>query len=425
MGRMVVHMLHLWFFITIILLSSCERDINTHSWERSKLSSIMQNVASDLDKMGFRIDTTKINLEVLPKAEMAMLFNSMNNLARQEIKSKDINTTQEQWVTSENSGQRNDARLAFYDPNSKTIFFLAGATKNLQNGYLAHELAHAYQDQQFDFAAIWKPYHESPSKELFNITQYVVEGYAELVRQTYEQIKADNPRTANVLSMKLGKFAEEECAECFSVKSATNLPYSLGLRFMVHQLKQGGWPLVDKFLLNLPGSTEQIIHPNKLLIDEPTDIKLPKFKDPSIKTEVKLSGKLGEGFLLGKLLSMSVPVKEAFKSASGFDGDDAQLITTEDGREALMWRIIFDRDLDAQQLEASLNNVNGAYFLVRNGRVIDWIISNNYELNHKLHAFLNKNRLILPQDQDDQNSTNEQEINMKNEHGPLINPYYY
>lgn len=416
---MMTYTLRLWFLIAIMALFSCARNSNVINKEKLELLSLMQSVALELDNIGFSINTADINIEVLSKEDMVMLFNSMNNVAQQET----VHNTIKNPFMTYNDKQHHDARLAFYDPNSKTIFFLANI--NLKKGYLAHELAHAYQDQHFTFAHIWQPYHDHPSKELFNITQYMIEGYAELVRQSYEQYYAPNKHEADISSLKLGQLADDECVECFMLKSSVNLPYSLGLRFLVYQLNQGGWPLVDKMLLNLPSSTEQIIHPHKFLIDEPSDIKLPQFYDPNIDIAIKLDGKLGEGFLLSKLLSMSITVKEAFNSASGFDGDHAQILRTKDGREVFIWRIVFDREIDAQQLEGTLSRINKSYSLMRNGRVIDWIITDDDELHHKLYAFLAKNRLLLPKDKEDQESTMKQEINMRNEQGPLINPYQY
>lgn len=419
---MMTYTLRLWFLIAIMALFSCERNSKVINKEKLELLSLIRSVALELDNIGFSINTDDIKVEVLSKEDMVMLFNSMNNIATQEVKASH-NTLKNRFLAYGDNENHHDARLAFYDPNSKTIFFLANV--NLKKGYLAHELAHAYQDQHFDFANIWQSYHDHPSKELFNITQYMIEGYAELVRQTYEQYYAPNKYESDKLSLKLGQLAEDECVECFILKSSVNLPYSLGLRFLVYQLNQGGWPLVDKLLVNLPSSTEQIIHPHKFLLDEPSDVKLPRFYDLNTPTEIKLDGKLGEGFLLSKLLSMSIPIKEAFNSASGFDGDHAQLLSTKDGHEIFIWRIVFDREIDAQQLEASLSKINKSYSLMRNGRVIDWIITDDYKLHHKLHAFLAENRLLLPKDKEDQESTTKQEINMKNEQGPMINPYHY
>lgn len=416
-------MLRLCFLLTLLMLSSCDRDGKAleREKERVELWSMIQSVVQDMATMGFPLDLGQVSIEVRDAQDMTYLFDAISDESQREVKT----ITSFAPKVGESEPEESQARMAFYDPNTKTIVFRQGASRKLGKGYLAHELAHVHQDQRWGFDTIWQPYQHKPSRELFNITQFIIEGHAELVRQTYEQLDAKNHHEVSALSMTLGKFAETECIECFSVKSMLNLPYSLGLRFLVHQFRQGGWPLVESHFLNLPTSTEQLIHPKKLNVDLPTQVDLPEFSDAHIKTKLKLDGSLGEAFLLSKLLSLSIPVKEAFESASGFDGDNAQLYQTANGDEALAWRIVFDRQLDAQQLEASINRVGRPFTLMRTGAVVDWIISDDHELTNKLRIFLSKHQQKFETDPAGEQSTLEQEITMKNEQGLLINPYYH
>jgi hypothetical protein len=425
----VVHMLQLWLIWSIVLmLSSCDNHGKATDKDRELpvLVDIIKSVANDMAEMGFPLDLDRVNIQIHDPNDVAALFNKISDESQREVsaytpfgpKVGGIDLQREPDPDTQN------ARLAFYDPNSKSIIFTTGASTRLGKGYLAHELAHVYQDQKWGFDTIWSPYQDHPSRELFNITQFIIEGHAELVRQTYEQRDAKDHREISALSTTLGKYAEKECIECFSVKSLVNLPYSLGLRFLVHQFRSGGWPLVESYFTNLPSSTEQMIHPKKLGKDEPQVVDLPTFSDSSIKTKLALDGSLGEAFLLSKLLSMPMPVKEAFESASGFDGDNAQLYKTAGGKEALVWRIVFDRNLDAQQLEASLNRLGKPFSIMRTGQVVDWIVSDDYQIANKLQAFLSKTPQSVELNLQDEQTTVEQEITMKNEQGLLINPYY-
>jgi len=393
--------------------------------EREALLEMMDEVAQDMNAMGFPLDLKEISVEVYDQDAMAGLFEKISEDSTSNVGPiTSFGPRVVEVTTKESDDDPEGNRLAFYDPNSKTIVFQKGASNTITKGYLAHELTHVYQDQRWGFDRIWQSYQNMPSREMFNITQFLIEGYAELVRQTYEQSEADNKREINALSLVLGKYAEAECIECFAVKSMVNLPYSLGLRFLVHQFREGGWPLVDQVFQDLPTSTEQIIHPKKLKKDEPTTVILPTMGNTSLGLKKVSEGKLGEAFLLSKLLSMAMPIKQAFECASGFDGDLSQLYQTDGGQEVLIWRIVFDRVIDAEQLLERISALNKPYTLMRTGRVVDWIVSDNESLTNKTRIFLSKHPLSLEGNADDEETTREQEITMKNEQGLLKNPYY-
>lgn len=393
--------------------------------EQEALLQMMDEVAQDMKTMGFPLDLEHINVEVHDQEAMAGLFEKISDDSTQNVGPiTSFGPRVVEVTTDEPDNGAKENRLAFYDPNSKTIVFQKGASGTITKGYLAHELAHVYQDQRWGFDRIWQSYQNMPSREMFNITQFLIEGYAELVRQTYEQNEADNNREINALSLVLGKYAEAECIECFAVKSMVNLPYSLGLRFLVHQFREGGWSLVDNVFQDLPTSTEQIIHPKKLNKDEPTSVTLPTMSDRSLGLKKVSEGKLGEAFLLSKLLSMAMPIKQAFECASGFDGDLSQLYQSDGGQEVLIWRIVFDRVIDAEQLSERILALDKPYTLMRTGRVVDWIVSDSERLTNKMRIFLSKHPLSLEGNAVDEETTREQEITMKNEQGLLKNPYY-
>jgi len=404
-------MLHL--FLSIILfssLSNCDEAAVADPIRREMaiLKNMVQKVSLELTALGFKVDPSYINIDIKDAKSMATVFNKISNDSKREIK---LHTPFGPQDSGFDDGAR--SRLAFYDPNSKTIVFLKGASKHLSKGYLAHELTHVYQDQKWGFDNIWRPYQQNPSKELFNITQFIIEGHAELVRQGYEQ--KQSLETKKLVSESLGKISENDCLVCDKEQSTANLPYFLGLRFLLQQYRNGGWPLVERFFENLPSSTEQIIHPNKHRIDLPTEISLAAWTDDNKPTELVQNGSLGEAFLLTKLLNLGIKRSTAFESASGWDGDIAQLYKTPDGEDALAWRIIFDRPLDAEQLESALKDVTKPGEIIRMGRVMDWIISDSEELKDGLRIFLSTNQTELPANIQDEKTTIEQEIAIKND----------
>lgn len=393
-----------------IILSGCD-NADPLRKEQEKMSNMIKEVSRELLDIGFAIDLSSIAIKVERARDMAKMFNNLSDQSQQNFA-----------LGPKDKAQFDDginSRLAFYDPNSKTIVLRYGASKAITKGYLAHELAHVYQDQKWGFEKIWKPYQAKPSREMFNVTQFMVEGYAELVRQSYDQ-NIEDKGMAKVQSVVLGKVVENDCLVCNSEITPGDLPYSLGLRFLAHQYKEGGWPLVDSFMTHLPDSTEQIIHPKKYEVDQPRSVDIPKWP---IDAELVLDGSMGEASLLARLFDLSVPNKVALEAASGWEGDTVQLYRKANGQEILIWRIIFDRVLDAQQLEDALKTHTNVNNVFRVGPMVDWILGGSIKLKKEARIFLSENLMNIKSEIEDEESTKEQENDLKNDANLLINPY--
>ena len=225
----------------------------SESEEKSYLEIKMSKVSKQLADMGFPIDISKVDISVKESREMAVLFNQITNESKRESAALMVPTRNDDAKLVD----KGNTRLAYYDPNSKTIVFMYGASELLSDGYLAHELAHVYQDQKWGFSHIWQPYQDNPSEELFNITQFIIEGHAELVREAYEQLYAKDKVSSLKKSANLGNISENDCIVCDFKQSTANLPYSLGMRFLLQNYRSGGWPLVETFFESLPTSTER------------------------------------------------------------------------------------------------------------------------------------------------------------------------
>ncbi len=379
-------------------------------------------VGEDLKGLGFEIDCSDIEIEVRSADAMVALFNQISDEARHDVK---YHTPFGPFAKNQRTTFRDGdgSRLAFYDPNSKAIVFKAGSLGMLTKGYLAHELAHAYQDQTWGFDTIWEPYHARPSREAFNVTQFIIEGHAELVRHAYEQNSVPL-EDAKEISVTLGKMSENDCIPCHTKQSLSTLPYVFGMRFLINQYRNGGWPQVESFFTDLPTSTEQIIHENKFAKDHPTNLSLPEWKDESFKPQTVLNGSLGEAFLLAKLLTLPISPEQAFSSASGWDGDVAQIYRLPDGREAFVWRLLFDRVFDASQFEDAVKDFGTESSAFRLGRVVDWIVTEHADIKRSLRLFLGSHPTRFQANRDDELSTTEQEKLIKDDAKFFNSPYF-
>ncbi len=409
--------------IFAIAWCSCGNDKRTekHASEIAFLEDVVHDVADDLRALGFPLDLSEVSIDVKDKAEMAELFNSISSESR-----RDLNNYTPFGPSSlgeeVDSTDRSSERLAFYDPNSKSIVFRQGALDVLTKGYLAHELAHVYQDQEWDFSSVWRAYNEKPTREQFNITQFIIEGHAELLRNAYEQNHV-SAKDATEMGVALGKMSENDCIPCHTQQSYSTLPYVFGMHFLVNQYRLGGWSKVESFFESFPSSTEQIIHANKFPKDEPIHLSLPVWEDASLPAKPVQNGILGEGYLLAKLLSMPISSEKAFQAASGWDGDVAQLYRLDDGREVSLWRILFDRELDARQLEDAIGILGKDDHVFRVGRVVDWITTKHPDLYRSVRLFLSKHPVRVEEDSVDEQSTIEQERLIAHDAKLLADPY--
>jgi hypothetical protein len=125
---------------------------------------------------------------------------------------------------------------------------------------------------------------------------------------------------------------------------------------------------VDAAYLDIPTSTEQILHPEKYLDrDNPVALEMP---DPAQSmgngwSEVHQNtlGELQIGLLLADLpagagvdtLTGQYEIPEpARNAAAGWDGDRYALWADADGQEALVWRTAWDTEQDARAFAAAL-----------------------------------------------------------------------
>lgn len=410
-------------FLCCFLNCSDEDEHVLHEGELEILTNMVKQVSFELSDLGFAVDPERVGIEVKDAAHMASLFNQLNDKSRPQI--EDFLGTPSLGPSGKKPLFRDGAmaRLAFYDPNTQTIVFQEGAAFELSMGDLAHELTHAFQDQKWGFDALWQPYQEHPSRELYNIIHYALEGYAELVSKSYEQAHSKTKKASTQLEWTLAKLYDNECVVCGASGQTAQMPYLVGTRFFLHQFKEGSWNQVDQSLSSLPSSTEQMLHPAKLGKDEPTTVTLPLWQPDKVKVERVADGCMGEAFLLAKLLSISMPSHEAYLAASGWDGDVAHVYRSKDGTQALLWRIVFDRYEDATQLERGVSSLGMSKNVMKMGRVVDWIITENEDLLRTSRIFMSKNPMSLEKPLlEDKRLTQEEEQQFKA--GGAVDSFY-
>lgn len=164
----------------------------------------------------------------------------------------------------------------FYDPHSKEMIMVSGAT---DLGFfmsatefvaprdvggemvLAHEFTHALQDQHFDLDKKLDQVKNNDDRAI--ALKCVAEGDATLAGYAYVAGRMDQS-VANALLSHLSDIASSFASEAPDTPEALGEPlifqYSDGVQFVAEAYRRGGWTAVDALYGNPPLSSHQIIH---------------------------------------------------------------------------------------------------------------------------------------------------------------------
>jgi hypothetical protein len=235
--------------------------------------------------------------------------------------------------------------VGFYDPKTKVLYVVNGASKEVAQTIVTHELVHALQDQYVSLDSVQK---DVTDNDRATAAQAIFEGEA-----VYEQLVA--MLGANNIAVTLPGGWERirqtirENRNAMPVYSSAPLliqetlifPYLSGAEF-VREYKEKdprGVPFRD-----MPVSTEQIMHPNTYF-GTPRDVPTPmSFVTPGITPSY--SNDLGEFETRVFLYQFLNNQPDAVRGASGWDGDRYIVFPTPHGR-GMAWATVWDTQGDA------------------------------------------------------------------------------
>ena len=248
--------------------------------------------------------------------------------------------------------------IGYYDPATKVLYVVGGGAggsappPEVVNVTITHELVHALQDQYFPLDSVAKLHGDN---DRLAAAQAVVEGGA-----TYEQMSvmlgggnmfARMPggwdRVRQSIRDARGMMPVFASAPMF-VQETLLFPYLSGAEFTREfKERRGG----KSALTDLPASTEQVMHPSKLLdsVDAPVTVTLPR---PSGAT-VTYENDLGEFEVRLWLHQMLDDVASASRGAAGWGGDRYQVLNTPQGA-GLVWVSVWDSPYDAAEFRSLL-----------------------------------------------------------------------
>lgn len=180
----------------------------------------------------------------------------------------------------------------------------------------------------------------------------------------------------------------------------TETPCGAGARFLYARYQAGGWEAVLRAVRSPLPSTEQLMHPSKVDQDFPVNVAVPDWpkdeygaEDPFGKATMTYEDMLGEQTIYRLLLERGVDETQALLAAVGWDGDRMRIYEHENGERIIVWRSVWDREVDAEQFSTAIapKGIEPRAFRVeRYGRVVDAVSTNGPELATRLHAELAK-----------------------------------
>ena len=266
----------------------------------------------------------------------------------------------------------------FYDPKRKQIFLIqetekpqkpgllarllgarSGFDKEEQKSTLSHEMAHALADQHFDLVKLTEAVEQDDDRSL--ALQALVEGEAMLVMMAeLERAGGGDPQAMIKASPAAIDFTfrlMQGILPFASGKSFRNapaifretmvFPYLKGMVFILHLTNASGWERVNEAFRHPPRSTEQVIHPEKYLVevDEPTELVLPPLGD-AVGVDWT---ELGQNVLGELQISILLRRHWGVRAAAGWDGDRYAVFRGPEQDLGLVWYTTWDSESDAQE----------------------------------------------------------------------------
>ncbi|RLG08138.1 MAG: hypothetical protein DRN68_04285 [Thaumarchaeota archaeon] len=209
-------------------------------------------------------------------------------------------------------------------------------SKRLEAGrILAHELTHILQGTHFKIPR--GRFHDERQA-----IRAVIEGDADQVALDYFLEHGGKVE---------GRGHEEEFDP---VTSVWLFPYLYGREFVQYIRELGGWEKVNEVYLRMPGSTAEILHPEKYV-----NGWKPRRVEFATKVEegwrIILRDRLGE-FFLRQMLRAHLPIEVAVKAAEGWSGDLIEYYRRGDER-LLRWKIVWEDDGEVEEFLAAFTQL--------------------------------------------------------------------
>jgi hypothetical protein len=231
----------------------------------------------------------------------------------------------------------NEQIAGYYDPETKklTISKNVGDDRDWAELVFAHEIDHGLQDQSFDL----HKFEDLPITEgdAVMARHALVEGDGiavmfEVMLARLNKPVQWTPELSSMVEKALAAPGADEALDKapLAVREAMLFPYRAGFGFVAALRRRQPWSAVDAAFARPPKSTEQILHPERYLADDPPipiEIKVPAALPGYAIAHSTVWGEFGFDVFLR---SHGVDAVVAAEAAAGWGGDRA-VVFTKDG----------------------------------------------------------------------------------------------
>lgn len=238
----------------------------------------------------------------------------------------------------------------YYEPKTGEFHLADWIDLDGQKPVMAHELAHALQDQHFNLRRFERWPRGDSDAEL--AAQALVEGDATLAMSFYV---VHNPLRALELRKSLeqmGGSSKQIDQAPRALRETLLFPYEQGMVWALHLFRQGGWARISQAFTDLPQSTEQILHAEKYLAREaPARVDIPDIS-PVLgaswkRIDYDVNGEWGLYLILDEHLRAE---DESKRAAAGWGGDRYALYEDERAGKLFLAQLTqWDTEQDARE----------------------------------------------------------------------------
>jgi hypothetical protein len=217
-----------------------------------------------------------------------------------------------------------DQVAGFYDPFKRQLFIASWMPVDMQRPALAHEITHGLQDQHFDLRRFTVGLKGNADRQLARAA--LLEGDGTGVMLEYALGVDLGSLPSGVMAM-LKPMMQMFSSPTFQrtpryLREVLVFPYTAGLDLVATLRRRLAWSKINAFYVRPPESTEQVLHPEKLLAGE-----RPVLITPRPLRELKGGREVWQDTLgeaqLRLYLEQHVGKDRAETAAAGWGGDRA------------------------------------------------------------------------------------------------------
>lgn len=245
--------------------------------------------------------------------------------------------------------------MGLYEPKLKTLVIGTYVTDAQLDMVVGHEIAHGLQDMHFGLQRLQQPINGDSDAE--SARTYLVEGDAQAAYLAWVSGERGLASISDAVFLATGNQALDlaDLVEHPILARSMQLPYADGAATIAAVVRERGWAAVDALYKDLPTTTEQMLHPAKLLAREaPLTVRVrPEALLAALPARRAVwEDNLGEATLLTMLADVeSAPTARA--AAAGWGGDRYVALDLEPAELApvILGLIAWDSEAEAAEFE--------------------------------------------------------------------------